>query len=194
NQLPNAFARGMEMGIASWMSHPERAVLKAVDSEGTIAGFVCWATRGLEQGEAEKAINIVNNQGVYPPADQQVVQEVDKPQKIKELEAMTSKDLRDWMEILMPPGTKCRFIASISVLPKYQSSGVGSMLLGWGTKRCDEDGVYCWVHSSEAGKNMFAKAGFEEVGSLRFDLNDYDEEGSGPDPYSFTYMKRMPKP
>ena len=39
--------------------------------------------------------------------------------------------------------------------------------------KADRDGVFCWVHTSEAGQRMFSKQGFVVVGSLSVDLDEY---------------------
>lgn len=41
------------------------------------------------------------------------------------------------------------------------------MLVKWGTDRADEEGKDAYVISSPAGKPLYLKAGFEEVGTLK---------------------------
>ena len=57
----------------------------------------------------------------------------------------------------------------------------------------------CWVHASEAGYKPFEKAGFEEVGRLDLDLDEYalvpreeGEENAKWGSYTFRYMLRPP--
>jgi hypothetical protein len=104
---------------------------------------------------------------------------------IQRLESITNQDMVRWQKILMPDGTKCMIIVAIAVSPTYQSHGVGSALIRWGTAKADVDGVFCWVHASEAGHKVFAKEGFTEVGRLEVDLDEFapgpreDEDGNG---------------
>lgn len=123
---------------------------------------------------------------------------VEDDDPIKRLESMTSADLKHWMDKLMPEGTKCMFVVSLCVAPKWQSQGVGSALLRWGTERADAAGVFIWVHSSAGAWPMYAKHGFETVGTLDVDLDEYapapapDQEGKWGH-YEFRYMKRLPR-
>jgi GNAT superfamily N-acetyltransferase len=108
--------------------------------------------------------------------------------------------MKAWMQKLMPEGTRCMFVASFHVDPKYQRRGIGSALLKWGTDVADERGIFIWVHSSEAGVKAYEKAGFEPIGSLDIDLDEYaprppPEEVGGDiwGHYVLTYLKYIPK-
>ncbi|RFU31520.1 hypothetical protein B7463_g4840, partial [Scytalidium lignicola] len=204
------FAKGMAEGIKSWHSRPNRCtVLKAIDTSSPdreIIGWVCWGfSKGWDQGPAPiptpvpaaaAAPNTTDNDALE---QEEASQQLEKPvkSKVEMLEELTGKDLEHMMEILMPPGTKCMYIGSIIVDPKHQGSGVGTKLIQWGTKKADEEGVFAWVHSSEAGAPRFEKQGFEEVGKLEVDLDQYAdsprEDGSNWGMYRFRYLKRMPK-
>ena len=73
-------------------------------------------------------------------SDTPTSQTLDDP--IARLEAMTDADMSRWAGIFMPPGTKCMYIGSLSVAPKWQSRGAGSMLLKWGTAVADMAGIF----------------------------------------------------
>lgn len=62
------------------------------------------------------------------------------------------------------------FIGSICVLPEHQGRGVGQALLACATRVADDKQVSVWVHVSEAGCRLFARAGCKEVGRLEIDL------------------------
>ncbi|MCJ1353430.1 MAG: hypothetical protein MMC33_003416 [Icmadophila ericetorum] len=128
---------------------------------------------------------------------------VDAPTKSNEdpiarLQALTNHDMTNWSEKLMPPGTRCLFVIGLSVAPVWQHQGVGSALLEWGKSTAAKADTFCWVHSSEPAWGMYAKAGFEVVGTLDVDLDEY---APGPSPdregkwghYVFRYMKWSPK-
>ena len=51
----------------------------------------------------------------------------------------------------------------MSVLPEYRRSGVGSMLVAWGTQKADELGVECWLESSEAAHLVYERFGFQTL-------------------------------
>jgi GNAT superfamily N-acetyltransferase len=108
--------------------------------------------------------------------------------------------MKRWMDTQMPPGTKCMYLVSLSVDPDFQSCGVGSTLLRWGTEMADKAGVFMWVHSSEAAWNTYEKHGFKVAETLDVNLDDWapappPDEGEGAlwGHYVFRYMKRFPK-
>ncbi len=123
------------------------------------------------------------------------------------LQALTSASMSHWQSILMPPGTKCMFIVGLTVSPAYHGKGVGSALLRWGTSHADADNVFCWVSSSASAWTFYAREGFEVIGDLDVDLDDYtpqppDEVQGGEigsdrerkwGRYIWRYMKRLPR-
>jgi GNAT superfamily N-acetyltransferase len=140
-----------------------------------------------EQGDNEKA------QTTSEPIDE-------KKKKANEivdsLDEMESADMKRWQDILMPPGIKCIVLTGCSVAPEYQGQGIGSSLLKWAADQADKHNVHMWVHSSEAAWRAYAKAGFEVVGTLDVNLDEYSP---GPPPegegtlwghYIIRYMKR----
>lgn len=61
----------------------------------------------------------------------------------------------------------------LSVAPEAQRRGVGRALLRWGVERGEEEGVPVVLESSEAGRGLYAGAGFEVVGWQTFEGRDY---------------------
>ncbi|KAJ3229635.1 hypothetical protein HDU81_005201 [Chytriomyces hyalinus] len=189
---PYNHEEGMKGALTHWMNRPAKCtVLKAVDEEsGAIAGWVCWAMSGYE---TEPAVVTA----LPAPEESSEVEAAVPEDPIERLEAMTNADMNDWYAKLTPPNKKVRFIGSICVDPKFQSQGVGSLLIKWGTSRADTEGATAWVHASEAGRGMFAKMGFEPVGILDVDLDLYSpapaDDGKKWGRYVFTYMQRQPR-
>lgn len=148
---PESFNDMWEAPISSWMPNPRVRILKAVDdATGEIIGWVAWATRGYDA----------------PPATAPVAEEEAPPEPmptdvVERLNRYTGDDFAAWMGEKMPPGTKCRFICSICVLPEHQGKGIGKTFLNWGTDQADADGVFCWVHASEAGYPVFLRKGYK---------------------------------
>ncbi|KAI0125487.1 acyl-CoA N-acyltransferase [Xylariales sp. AK1849] len=214
-QKPGSFDAGMAEGIKSWIESPRAVVFKATDDrDGTIVGSVCWGFRGVEldttpgpdDGTAEQVQAVAEKDakaGDYSTRGATKEENlIPGAEKIQELETMTSDHLSDFMERIMPEGTKCIFVVSISVDPRFQGEGAGSQLIQWGTEQADRLNAIMWVHSSEAGWPMFAKNGFEEAERLTFDM---DKWAVGPPPkdslwgkkgkwgeYTFRYMVRQP--
>lgn len=193
-------------------------LLKAVSESGEIMGHVTWGFRGWDPTD----VPTLNGKGVMVPetpvateeakveesngdsnADETVHTESEfkEDDPIKRLSDLTDDDMNHWMEVLMPKGTKCMYIVGLSVAPKFAGLGVGSALMRWGTSNADAAGVFCWVHSSESAYSFYSREGFEVVGTLDVDLDEY---AVAPPPlevgaddgkwghYVFRYMKRMP--
>jgi GNAT superfamily N-acetyltransferase len=198
--------------LPMWLSSERCVVLKALDnSTGDIVGWVGWGFRGFEKSDVPR---------VDPGKPKEVEKSTSSPENVKKeesekteensktgekdiiarLEAMTDADMARWMENQMPPGTKCMYLVSLSVSPDFQSRGVGSALLKWGTDIADKAGVFMWVHSSEMAWKTYEKHGFEVVETLDINLDDWapappPNEGKGAvwGHYVFRYMKRFPK-
>ncbi|KAK9320028.1 hypothetical protein V1517DRAFT_330617 [Lipomyces orientalis] len=199
--------------LTSWVQQPNRySVIKATDDyTNEIIGWVCWATRRGDgqpphtapqpDGDNGKTEQSPQDSIKGSSAESEVAVKERSEDPLQVLESITNADMARWQKIFMPtPTTKCMYIVAITVSPAHQSHGVGSALIQWGTKKADADGLFCWVHASEAGHTSFAKKGFEEVGKLTVDLDEYAprprNDGDG-DPkwglYTFRYMKRLPK-
>jgi len=197
--------------IASYLGSEKLVCVKAVDdTTGEPVGWSCWGFRGFEpqeipredpgprenrsQTESPKTATVEEEPSVTGEIDDEV-------DIIARLTAMTDADMNHWMRVLMPVGARCMYVVSLSVAPAAQSRGVGSALLKWGTDLADRFGVYAWVHSSEAAWRHYSKHGFEIVGTLDVDLDEWApgppplEEGEGAiwGHYVFRYMKRFPK-
>ncbi|KAE8391701.1 hypothetical protein BDV23DRAFT_152848, partial [Aspergillus alliaceus] len=210
---PYDLERSMAADIPRQATSPNIVLLEAVDStSGEVAGWVSWGFRGFTPAEVAavrpgELFTFVHNssekgeRGEEKPAakDQDdTSSEVVEGDPIKRLEAMTGADLKRWMDKVMPDGTKCMFVISLCVAPKWQSRGVGSLLLQWGTDTADSTGVFMWVHSSAGAWQMYRSHGFETIEKLDVDLDQYapapppdNEEIWGH--YVFRYMIRLPQ-
>lgn len=128
-------------------------------------------------------------------SEEPILEGTDDP--ISRLEALTDADLNTFISETMPHGKKCMYIVALIVHPRYQSLGVGSSLLQWGTTIADHAGVLCWVHSSEGARGMYVKGGFDEVKKLEVELDEYAPrppvEGGRWGRYTFYYMVRRPR-
>ncbi|KAK7419218.1 hypothetical protein QQZ08_010930 [Neonectria magnoliae] len=206
-QKSGAFPEGMTVCTRAWVESPGAVMLKATDDrDGKIAGFVAWGFRGiqLDASPAEHADEVealVTDEGKNA-TDTEKDEPIPGAERIKELEAMTTKHLYDFMDRTMPDGSKCINIGGIAVDPNYEGQGVGSQLIQWGIEQADRLGAFSWVHASEAGWPLFQKHGYEEIDRLTVDL---DEWAVGPPPkdgvfgdrekwgeYAFRYMVRQP--
>ena len=206
----------MKSVLKMWINTPPSrcSLIKAV-SEGEVVGWICWGFRGVDgPGAAAESLEVkpgVRNQesgeveselkedvkAVGEKRQGENSEETKKNAKIQVLEDLTNASMASYQATLMPTGTKCLFIIAIAVLPSHQGRGIGRSLIKWGTQLADEKGVFCWVHSSDAGWRVFEKEEFGEVGRLEVDLDDYAggvSNEAGRDGrwgrYVFRYMKR----
>lgn len=66
-------------------------------------------------------------------------------------------------------------LAFISVSPNHQRRGIGRKLVQWGLDRSEEEGVAAVLEASDAGKGLYEKMGFAEVGRMPFDEGKKEE-------------------
>ncbi|KAL6870293.1 acyl-CoA N-acyltransferase [Trichoderma novae-zelandiae] len=212
------------LSLPEMLKSPRCVILKAVDDEtGEFAGFCNWGLIGFSpsempvlEGRTQPPERPAAAAAVASPSENEKEKEKGQDEAstpkqsapepgpksdaqddpIERLQALTGADLDAWQKEVMPPGTKCLVVIGLSVSPKFQRRGIGSALLRWGTKICDEAGVFAWVHSSEPAWRIYEKAGFEVIRCLDVDLDEYapcPPPNEGPDAkwghYVFRYMK-----
>ena len=117
---------------------------------------------------------------------------------IDKLEAMENADWTKWTAVFSPPGSR-------TIVPHRAHRRPGApgardrlpALARVGAGLADRAGTYMWVHSSEAGYRAYAKAGFEVMGTLDVDLDEWAPagpvEGGLWGHYLIRWMKRMPR-
>lgn len=171
-------AEDMRSALEMWIALPrERCqVITAVVGE-EVVGWCCWVFKGLEGPEIPPPL---------PATSEEKNSKLDTssprpvPRKIKELGDLTDKAMLTHISTHFPPTTPHLILCAITILPEYQSCGLGSALMSYGTEYADRKGVYSWVSASPAGAAMFAKRGYVEVGRHEVDL-DLDEYAVGDD-------------
>ncbi|WP_345373444.1 GNAT family N-acetyltransferase [Frondihabitans cladoniiphilus] len=197
--MPGDLARSMAAPLSDWIAQgPRTHVLKAVDPHtDELLGWVCWRRSDETKMPPRPAATGGDGAPQVVPA---LSQGTDAPHStVDELEHLTDSDRERWQREIMPPGTACWYIVAIAVAPRAQSRGIGAALISWGTTRADAEGLFCWVHGSEAGRRAFEKAGFTEDDHLTVDLDTYAAAPPGSETglqrwgeYTFTYMRREP--
>jgi len=185
------------------LKHPRIRIVKAVDEKTReIMGFCIWGFRGIvppvfpvEEGGAEgvkeAAKDGKGSEEAKPGSGEggvaggkgktAKVEEKEEPPKpddlISRLEELTDRDLREWMDAIMPKDNldvKCIYVVGLSVSPDFQRRGVGSALLKWGTDLIDgHKGAFSWVHSSAGAWPAYERAGFRTIRTLDVDLDEY---------------------
>ncbi|KAH8598176.1 acyl-CoA N-acyltransferase [Bisporella sp. PMI_857] len=221
-KVPYNHEKGSLEGFPEYLANWKCVFTKAVDDEtGEILGFSIWGFRGLTREEIPRLGNVseenVNSKGhgfrdevakqketsrtTGFGRDEILKEEQTEDDPLKRLAALTDGNMAEWMQKLMPEGTRCMYVVGLTVNPEHQRRGIASKLLKWGTDTADAKGIFIWVHSSEAGVAAYSKAGFEPIGTLDVDLDEY---APGPPPeapdgngkwghYIFTWMKYFPK-
>ncbi|KAF7324039.1 Acyl-CoA N-acyltransferase [Mycena kentingensis (nom. inval.)] len=170
----------------------------AVTSEGEIAGCVCWGRAGYKPPAKPDAPVEEPKSDAYWDAKEEEARNGED--RLGRLGAITSTNLARWIDQRLIPkpgsGKRCIFVTSIVVAPAHEGRGVGYMLVKTGMEHADEDGVNIWVQASEKAFHLFKKQGFEVLGELDVDLDEYaitpppnGEEKWGH--YVFRYMNRQ---
>ena len=72
--------------------------------------------------------------------------------------------------------------------PEYQRQGIGSLLLGWGTKKADELRARVWITSTPQAVSTYERNGWEVVDRHEMALEKYGGQGI----YSRAWMLREP--
>ncbi|KAL9062156.1 MAG: hypothetical protein Q9157_009177, partial [Trypethelium eluteriae] len=68
-------------------------------------------------------------------------------------------------------------LSSLATEPAHHRKGAGSMLLKWGTERADGAGLPMYIESTEMGKPLYEKFGFETVHVMETDLATFGGRG-----------------
>ncbi|PWY84452.1 acyl-CoA N-acyltransferase [Aspergillus eucalypticola CBS 122712] len=58
------------------------------------------------------------------------------------------------------------YLDALITHPDYRRQGAASMLIQWGCKRADQDGIPIWVDSSQEGARIYQRFGFRDVSVL----------------------------
>ncbi|KAF2119215.1 hypothetical protein BDV96DRAFT_567206 [Lophiotrema nucula] len=179
------------------------AYMKAIDEgTGEILGYCGWGFRLAEGYDLLPSADL----GLPPVASNDEKAEKDNEDQgeaeedsITRLCALEDADMRRWMDHFMPDqNTRCMYILSLAIATKAHGQGVGSALAEWGTDVADRLRLFTWVHSSEDAWKFYSKHGFEIVGELDIDLDEWalqppsEEDGAKWGHYTLRYMKRLP--
>jgi len=70
-------------------------------------------------------------------------------------------------------------MALLAVDPKCQRMGVGRKIVGVGLEKADREGWKCWIEASPAGKPLYEKVGWREVGFYDVELRQWGWTGGG---------------
>ena len=99
--------------------------------------------------------------------------------------------------ILAAPTNKKRIVGKdqqwweldvLNTAPEYQRQGLGSMLMRAGIEEMEERGLPSVIISSEAGKPLYLRHGYQVVGTWSVDLREF----GGPAKYGNTILVRYP--
>ena len=169
-------------------SCPDCAVVKAVSKDsGNILGWLSCRFRNKDDDlEGEGAV-------AGAEAQNETKKEMNGARTLRSvLQENFVKFQNDWM-------ANKRYIhfTTLVVDPAAQGHGTGTALVRWITDKADEDGIYCWLQSSQAAHGIYLKAGFKDVGKLEIDLREFAPGGKegkwGWGTYEFGYMLRLPE-
>jgi GNAT superfamily N-acetyltransferase len=201
---------GAQRGFIRDLQRASHVGAKAVDAQGAFLGslgieFLGFAPADVPHWDAEALGPLPElpseEEAPPPPAVDRATATPERLRVIEmvdRLEAMENADWAKWRPVYTPAaGARGAILTGLTVDPAHQGRGVGTALLGWAAGLADRAGIDVWVHSSEAGFRAYSKAGFEVMGKLEVDL---DEWAPSPPPegglwghYLIRWMKRTPK-
>ncbi|ETS80251.1 hypothetical protein PFICI_07780 [Pestalotiopsis fici W106-1] len=208
---PDTFKGLLSKSIETWMSDPNAQLIKAVaTNEEDIVGYACWVT---EDAAPEAKHNPTKPESVSKTVGEQQPQEItgandndsvrhaapdlqqQKPLP-QDLGKLMRQDLVARKRELV--GNERHLVLQALVTdPQWQNRGIGAQLVRWGTIRADVEGLACWAHASPSGFGVYLRAGFQELGSSEYALDDYlpeSEQGKSQwGTYTFRYMVRRSK-
>jgi hypothetical protein len=61
--------------------------------------------------------------------------------------------------------------------PDHQGRGAGKMLLDWGLKKADDEGLVTYLNATDVGRRMYEKSRFEVVKTIEWDRVPWGGEG-----------------
>jgi GNAT superfamily N-acetyltransferase len=61
--------------------------------------------------------------------------------------------------------------------PDHQGRGAAKMLLDWGLRKADEEGLVVYLNATEVGRRVYEKRGFEVVKAVEWDRVPWGGEG-----------------
>jgi WD repeat-containing protein 48 len=85
--------------------------------------------------------------------------------------------LRAAQEEIMGAEDTYFMLNSLATHPDHRGRGAASLLLDWGTKKADEEGLIAYLDATGVGKGLYEKAGFEVRKVLEWDRKPWGGEG-----------------
>jgi GNAT superfamily N-acetyltransferase len=61
--------------------------------------------------------------------------------------------------------------------PDHQGRGAGKVLMDWGLKKADDEGLVTYLNATDVGRRMYEKRGFEVVKTIEWDRVPWGGEG-----------------
>ncbi|KAE8450450.1 hypothetical protein EG329_006525 [Mollisiaceae sp. DMI_Dod_QoI] len=154
--------KGIEADVRACMeSGGEVEALKAVDEEsGEIAGYAVWGwTARANSFVMHAKANLVRPLG-------------SNTELRKKYTSLLYK-----METEHHPKEPFYELLDLATSPKFQRRGIGSQLVNYGLSRADRNAVNVYLSAAPMGVPVYRKLGFEGVGRLEIDLEEFGGKG-----------------
>lgn len=78
--------------------------------------------------------------------------------------------------VMVERGRGYVYMAILAMGPEWQRMGVGKRLLEWGLEKADREEVEAWIEASPAGKGLYEKMGWKEVGFVDLEMGMWGGE------------------
>ncbi|KAH7414547.1 hypothetical protein DE146DRAFT_38943 [Phaeosphaeria sp. MPI-PUGE-AT-0046c] len=141
------------------------------EEEGRTVGIAVWSMHNVPQSS--------DDEDVAKQKEQEENHTPFTPPEVR-LDALTSllAPLRAAQPQLMPPShPPYLMLNQLATHPDHQRRGIGSMLLDWGLRKADAEGLVCYLSASGAGKGMYEKREFEVRKVVEWERAGWGGEG-----------------
>jgi GNAT superfamily N-acetyltransferase len=170
---PQAYEDFWHDHLAQRINHNSRVVLSAVNSLGDVIGMAVWWYWTLDPSSAPTpaGISVAPSclSAVYPTSEMMANPIVSK-EALAELSIIKEKETQDFFLGEYKTHWHLEWLA---VHPDWWRKGAGTMLLDWGLRQAEKDGMAAMWEASPEGVEFYQKRGIETIGIVDFRGVDY---------------------
>ena len=173
--------------LGAQLSDSKFLVTKAISKEtGNILGWQASCILGKDEN--------LESKGGMAGLEEVKDETEDQKDEVRTLRSVLREDAvrsrKDWMA-----NKQYIHFNTLVVDPAAQGHGVGTALVRFVTDQADEQGIYCWLQSSQAAHGIYLRNGYKDVRSFKVDLSEFAPggKGGGWGMYDFRYMLRLPE-
>jgi GNAT superfamily N-acetyltransferase len=141
------------------------------DNGGRTIAVAVWSMHNVKSSEATAT----------PPTATTEEKEIHKPFTPPELrvDALMSLlgPLRAAQPEIMTTSDPYLMLNMFATHPEHQGRGASKMLLDWGLKKADDEGLVTYLNATDVGRRIYEKKGFKVVKAIEWDRVPWGGEG-----------------